>query len=659
MAGSKDPAVFAFGADPRRTPTSYKARFAAINATLPVPGSSNVSASTFDCFSAMLEITSDDIAKLRDDDLRTLVGRLCEAELRQRSLPLTALTYGGDQNARDGGIDVRVNLPETTIAGDFLPRAKIGFQVKKPAMLPSDILPEMCPRGIIRPSIVDLARQAGAYIIVSSGADASDTALIDRRQAMKNAVDGAANAGALHLDFYDRSRVAIWLRNHPALIPWAREKIGRPIQGWRSYDAWAFSPDGLDDDYLDDDTLRIHGARRDGEGASIADAIRRLRAALSRPHGVVRLTGLSGVGKTRLVQALFDTRVGEHSLDPSLAIYTDLGDSPLPHPSHMAENLVAGDARIILVVDNCPSDLHRRLTDICRRSRSPLSVLTIEYDIQEDEPEGTEVFQLEPSSADLIQKLIRRRYREVSSIDAETIARFSGGNARSALVVAETVGRNETVATLSDEALLRRLFHQRNAPDERLMLAAQACATVYSFDGETVEIDNAELSQLARLADMTADELFSRIATLKRRGLVQQRGIWRAVLPHTIANSLAKLALQNFPMQKIEAAMNTERLQRSFARRLGYLHDSAQARSLVTRWLAPGGRLASIELYDEVKWQMLEYIAPVSSAATLAWLERMIGTRSEEIPLSSWRHKRAANLLRSIAYESEQFRALH
>src|SRR5260370_784655 len=324
--------------------------------SLPAHESPNVLVSIFDCFSAMLEIASDDIAKLRDDDLRTLVGRLCEAELRQRNLPLTALTYGGDQNAPDGGIDVRVNLPETTIAGDFLPRAKIGFQIKKPAMSPSDILPEMCPRGIIRPSIVDLACQASAYIIVSSGTDASDTALNDRRQTMQSAVDCAANADALHLDFYDRSRVAMWLRNHPALIPWAREKIGRSIQGWRSYDAWAFSPEGLDDDYLNDDTLRIHGARRNGEGASIADGIKRLRTALSRPRGVVRLAGLSGVGKTRLVQALFDSRVGDDSLDRSQVIYTDMGDNPSPHPTHMAENLTVGDARIILIVHNCPRD---------------------------------------------------------------------------------------------------------------------------------------------------------------------------------------------------------------------------------------------------------------------------------------------------------------
>ena len=44
--------------------------------------------------------------------------------------------------------------------------------------------------------------------------------------------------------------------------------------------------------------------------------------------------------------------------------------------------------------------------------------MTIEYDIQEDQPEGTDVFSLEPSSVSLIEKLVRHRFREISSVDA-------------------------------------------------------------------------------------------------------------------------------------------------------------------------------------------------------------------------------------------------
>ncbi len=55
----------------------------------------------------MFEITSDDISLLNDKDLRTLVGRLGESEMRNRGLSPSEVTWSGDQNAADGGLDVR------------------------------------------------------------------------------------------------------------------------------------------------------------------------------------------------------------------------------------------------------------------------------------------------------------------------------------------------------------------------------------------------------------------------------------------------------------------------------------------------------------------------------------------------------------------------
>jgi hypothetical protein len=55
----------------------------------------------------MFEITPQDIAQLDDEKLRTLVGLLCEAELRGRGYSTAAVTWGGNQNAKDGGLDVR------------------------------------------------------------------------------------------------------------------------------------------------------------------------------------------------------------------------------------------------------------------------------------------------------------------------------------------------------------------------------------------------------------------------------------------------------------------------------------------------------------------------------------------------------------------------
>ena len=127
----------------------------------------------------MFEITGQDISELNDSDLRTLIARLCEAELRRSGLPISGVTAGGDQNAPDGGLDVRVSLAQPEDRTDFIPRANTGFQVKKPDMPRSEILKEMRPGGVVRPVIVELAEQGGAYIIVSSRASANSCGLND------------------------------------------------------------------------------------------------------------------------------------------------------------------------------------------------------------------------------------------------------------------------------------------------------------------------------------------------------------------------------------------------------------------------------------------------------------------------------------------------
>ncbi len=94
------------------------------------------------------------------------------------------------------------------------------------------------------------------------------------------------------------------------------------------------------------------------------------------------------------------------------------------------------------------------------------------------------MFVLDTSSIPVIEKLVARRYLDLSQVDAQTIAEFSGGNARVALALASQIEKTETVAGLSEEELFKRLFQQRHDPDPSLLWIAQACSLVYSFEGE-------------------------------------------------------------------------------------------------------------------------------------------------------------------------------
>jgi hypothetical protein len=152
----------------------------------------------------MLDITGDHIAALNDTDLRALVGLLCEAELALKEHSPAAATWGGPQTAPDGGIDVRVELPVGALVDGFIPSVLTGFQVKKSDMPKDKIITEMRPEGVIRDSIVRLAAAGGAYIIVSSSGSTADSALMNRKDAMREALYGVKNADQLTTEFYDR-----------------------------------------------------------------------------------------------------------------------------------------------------------------------------------------------------------------------------------------------------------------------------------------------------------------------------------------------------------------------------------------------------------------------------------------------------------------------
>jgi len=406
-----------------------------------------------------------------------------------------------------------------------------------------------------------------------------------------------------------------------------------------------------------DDSLRIQTDTETTEGGlQPLEGIKRIRERLRRKGTVVRLVGLAGVGKTRLVQALFDDRLGDGGLDPSLAHYTDIADDPDPLPTKLASDLIAARKRAILIIDNCPPDLHRRLSDTCRCQDSLLSLITVEYDVREDQPEGTEVFSLEPSSVNLIEKLVRRRFPEISPVDAQTVANFSGGNARIAISLAETIDKNETITGLSDDDLIRRLIEQRHGPNDSIMLAAQALSLVYSFQGDDISReDQAELFRLGALIGKTAQEMFRLVAELRERDLIQRRGVWRAVLPHAIANRLAATALKKIPLPEIESSLFTgpERLLISFSRRLGYLDASKEAKAIVRGWLGQGGLLEKVVGLNDLGTAMLNNIAPAAPEEVLAALERLLLHHSS--PDTAQKCQRYVPLLRSISYDAASF----
>src|SRR5260370_34745515 len=115
----------------------------------------------------MFEITGDDIALLNDEDLRALIGRLCEAELRRQGHSVSHAMFGGNQTAKDGGLDVHVEFPAADSITGVIRRPDTGFKVNRPGLPRKGIHDKIKPGGMVRRVIADLTQASDAAIIVS------------------------------------------------------------------------------------------------------------------------------------------------------------------------------------------------------------------------------------------------------------------------------------------------------------------------------------------------------------------------------------------------------------------------------------------------------------------------------------------------------------
>lgn len=588
----------------------------------------------------LLDVTGEDIGRLSDADLRILTGKLCEADYLQAGLPTRGITWGGHQDAADGGVDVRVRrlteLDPTNVQpppDSHIPRAETVFQCKQTNMAKGDILTEMRKVDVVQ-LLGELAACDGAYVIVS-GTSTTESMLQNRRGAMREAVDSITESQRLDLDFYDQSRIASWVQRHPALVPWVLERVGRPFSGWRSYGYWASGRGTVDDDYLLDKRAKLIPPGSTGQPVTIEEGIQELRQQLSTLGRAVRLVGLSGVGKTRLVQALFDPRIGTEHLNHYQVYYADGSQPTQPDPIQLADQLIARRHSGFLVIDNCSEEHHRAINHRCCQDDSTVRLLTIEYDIREDSPTETDVYRLQPSDDQLIEALISQRHPDVSQIDRSTIARFSEGNTRVALALADSVMHDGSLAGLGDNDLFRRLFYQRRGEDRGLLETAKAASLVYSFCIEESSEDECELPVLASLYEQTPQTMLRMLSELQRRELLQSRGPWRAVLPQAISNRLAKEALEELSVRRVLQAFEPEvnhRLLKSFCHRIGFLHEQPIAVQCASDLLSPVGLIGTLLLRSETwqrdvfhreHWELdcFAFLAPANPEATLRLIE--------------------------------------
>lgn len=577
------------------------------------------------------EITGAHISALTDRFLVVLTRRLLSAEAAKNRVPPDNIHVASVLTAADGGEDARItweNGPERT---PYLPSRNCILQIKAAAITPAKAAKDvLTTAGDLEPVIRETLETGGNYIMLCNRAYVGRE-VVKRAAAVLEAVHAKGIAAkASQIAFRDADQIAAWVNEHPQVATWVQEQTQPGLATTlRTYTHWAGRHEH-ETPFVDDDRL---GAVRAG-----------IRPAVENERAVVRIVGLSGLGKSRLVlEALADDeKTCIRTSDLVLyGVETELGS---PTVKGAVQSLADLGKRAIVVVDRCSEETHQDLAAMVKRSSSRLSLITIDHEVPggslgkdvdregpvETLPNGTLL--IKPAKTSVIEALIKNLQPGLPSEDVRRLVKFAGGFPQMAVLSAEAWIADISLATVTQDFLIEQVVIGRRATNKQELLQSAKLLSVFGLVGFRDEAET-ELAQVAALAGtLSEDELRATFVDLARRRVAQPRGRFLSVQPRPIAHSLAERQWQEWAPQKWDELLTEAPpvLQSRAAMHLALLNRSPISLDVTRHLCRVGGPLDSYEaICDGANAGVIDSLSEVDAKATGELLERVFDTLPE------------------------------
>jgi len=525
----------------------------------------------------------------------------------------------------DGGEDGHIRWEGSPDSTDWIPRRYTLFQVKATRIGPKEAGQEvLADDGSLKARVAEVIGASGAYILfMANRARSIQTHIAEIRGAI--VAHGPFPPSSVIVNVYDCESIADWTNHHVSAVVQVRDDCGVSIPSrartWQSFEklprlGGPYFTNPILDGYIDE-----------------------IQRAAEEPRTVVRITGLSGLGKTRLVLEAF--RPPE---DPSQARVRALSSQLIYLSASVGEStaadFVAGVCRsglqAVLVIDECALRLHDELAKETASEDSQIAPITIWHE-PEKPTEDTRLIALEPRiCGGVIRTFLGNVCPGLSEADIDKIANLASGFPKIAAILAERHLRKvDSLANLDDKRLAQRLLwgDEPIVRDEHRVLQACSIFSHLGFEGRVQAQRIAVCRHICGFQGAAGEQVF--YAVCKKfldRGILEKYGDFIRVSPPPLAIQLAAEFWGDLPPEHTESVVHAileAGLSESFCLQIRNLHFLAKARELAERLCGEGGPFGVAEgALTGLGARFLSTFAEVNPPAAAQALDRVIGTLS-------------------------------
>lgn len=245
----------------------------------------------------------------------------------------------------------------------------------------------------------------------------------------------------------------------------------------------------------------------------------------------LRIKGLSGLGKTRLIyEAIL-------SYDPLIR-----NQVAYLNASSITQNLAASlkvaieqEFEGILIVDNCKPQLHIDLTREVLVENSKILLITLDHSLDNLTATNDKEWLIGPMETSKIRAMLEPEFGGKIS-DLDRVAGFAQGFPQMAVLISRARLANENdVGILNDDELAKKLLGSLTDDQERIL---RACS-LFHFFGSEAEVEDQYKFIADRIAFVSHQDFYNCIKTFESRGLIDISGRFCQLVPKPLAVRMA------------------------------------------------------------------------------------------------------------------------
>jgi len=299
-----------------------------------------------------------------------------------------------------------------------------------------------------------------------------------------------------------------------------------------------------------------------------------------------------------------------------------------------------GDTRnrsvcVLLVVDNCEPELHRRLVNETRCKEAAIKLLTMDFSMENVNGNTRTIHITQDDCKGVVKGILKKTYQGLGEPTISRIEEFAEGFPSIAVLLAKQIQQGvEDIGRLSDDQFAKKLLWGREREDENIIKVIRACSLFDYIEFSEDEYTN-NIKFLSKNVAQVSEQIFFEICKkYLELGILQKRGRFIRVCPIPLAIKLAAEWWDITPTNEIirfTEKLGETGLLEQFCEQGKKLHFSPKAKIVVEKLCGPQGPFGNAEVLNTKEGSRLfRSLVEVNPQATTDALERAFGGWTRE-----------------------------